>query len=240
VSKIISVSKTVANALKYYYGIDKSRIEVIPNGVDPYVFKPEIDTSDLKIQHSLDKYNSIILCLARISPYKGQFALVKAIKNVVKAKADVVLLLVGPISDIAYYNEIQKFIFQNNLKNNVVFTGKVSKQLIPKYYALADVFVLPSIAEASPLALLEAMSSGKAIVASSIPQNRELAIHGDEMLYVNPNDIDALSRTILAILEDKSLKVKLGKNARRTVVEFYDWDIIASKILDLYYMVSKP
>jgi glycosyltransferase involved in cell wall biosynthesis len=72
-----------------------------------------------------------------------------------------------------------------------------------------------------PKTALDAMSCGKAIVVSDIPQNREGAIHGDEMFFVPPCDIKAISDAINRLLIDQELRHQMDVNSKRTIEEYY-------------------
>jgi glycosyltransferase involved in cell wall biosynthesis len=83
------------------------------------------------------------------------------------------------------------------------------------------------------------MSSGKAIVASAIPQNREVAKQGDETIFVDPQNVDEMSNAVTQLLADEDKRKELGQNARRTVLRYFDWKIIAKETLQLYENASR-
>lgn len=233
VDKIIAVSKQLKSNIRYYFGIDASKISYIPNGVDTSYFRPNLDVANLKQHHKLED-EKILLCLARISPYKNQLTIIQALPEILKEDADVKVLLVGPISDRSYFEAIQYELSKNNLKDHVIFTGAVDRNLLPKYYSLADVFILPSLSEGMPLVLLEALSSGNAIIASDIPQNKEVAVTGKEAIFINPKNSRELAENVVMLLEDNKLREKMRKQARKTAVKYFDWKVISEKTIELY------
>jgi glycosyltransferase involved in cell wall biosynthesis len=174
--------------------------------------------------------------LAPLAPYKNQFSLVKAIPSIIHRHPETRFVFVGetPIRD--YYTQILQYIQDNSLGKYVLFTGFIKNYAdLPKYYNLADVYVLLSHAEGNmPKTTLEAMACGKAIVVSDIPQNREGTFNGDEMLLVNPDNIDAISNAISNLLEDPHLRHQLGENAIRTVDEYYTPEVVAKRMVQIY------
>ena len=109
---------------------------------------------------------------------------------------------------------------------------------VPKYFATADICTVLSITEAGPpLTLLQAMSSARAIVASSIPQNFEAAKQGNEIIFVDPLNVDEISSVIARLLYDDDVRAAMGEKARNTVLGNYDWKVTAEKTLRLYQNV---
>jgi glycosyltransferase involved in cell wall biosynthesis len=78
------------------------------------------------------------------------------------------------------------------------------------------------------------MSSARAVVASAIPQNMEVAKQGDEIILVDPRNVGEISCVIARLLADESERKKLGEKARKTILKCYDWKTTAKKTLRLY------
>lgn len=216
--------------------VDPAKITVAPFvAAEPDIFCPGADSSVLRQRLGLKPSSQVVLCLGEIAPYKNQISLVRAISNIVVRHPEAVFLLVGDIVK-SYSEQVQKLIHSHELENHVVITGFVKEYSeLPKYYNIADVYVLLSRAEGNlPKTTLEAMSCGKAIVVSDIPQNREGAIRGDEMLFVDPFDINAISSTINMLLDNPRVRQTLGDNARRTVAEYYAPRAVANRMSELY------
>ncbi|MBO8175039.1 MAG: glycosyltransferase family 4 protein [Thermococcus sp.] len=231
---VIAISKILKSNVIKYFGIKAEKVFYIPNGVDTQRFKPGNYPEVRKLFRIPEGYH-VVLNVARIAPYKNQLAIVKAIPWILEETAEVMFVFVGPYDKNSDYKQkIDYFIRKNNLESHVIFTGKISSELLPKVYASADVFVFPSISEGMPMALLEALSSGNAIVASDIPQNREISITGREAIYVNPQNIQEIAESIIILIDDKKLQEKMRKRGRKTAVEHFDWDIISKKVMRVY------
>ena len=165
--------------------------------------------------------------------------IVKAMPQIIEKHPDARFMFVGPVSSNQYYSQIQELVQSYSLDRHVIFTGAIVNTELPKYHALSDVFVLPSLAEGLPGVLIEAMSCGKAAVASSIPQNREVAKRGDEVICVDPFDTEAIAKAINRLLDDRELRRKMGQNARRTALEYFDWKVVANQVARVYQEVIK-
>ena len=239
VTKVIVVSNVLKETFTEYFNLEPSKLVVIPPGVDPELFRPNIDCSQLREKYGITEDMPVVMCVARIAPYKNQLALVQAIPQVIEKHRNARFMFVGPVSSSRYYSQIQELVRSYSFEKHVIFTGSVINTELPKYYALADIFVLPSIAEGLPGVLLEAMSCGKASIASSIPQNREVAKMGDEVIFVDPFNIEAIAEAINNLLSNPELRKRLGQDARRTVLQYFDWKVVAAQIVEVYQEALK-
>ena len=113
----------------------------------------------------------------------------------------------------------------------IIFKGFTNN--VPDELLKIDVFVLPSFSEGCPLSLLEAMASGKAIIASNLPTIREIVRQNKEAILVNPHDTNMLQKAILELSNDEVLRNKLANNAKERA-KLYDNKRVYSKILDVY------
>jgi glycosyltransferase involved in cell wall biosynthesis len=216
--------------------IDPARVTVTPFiSAETDLFRPDIDSSELGQELGLHRDDLVVLCLAPVAPYKNQLSLVKAIPHIIQKHPRAKFLFVGEISK-EYHSQISDFIKSHNLGRYVIFTGFIRNYAdLPKYYNLADVYVLVSRGEGNlPKTILEAMSCGKAVVASSIPQNREGAKRGDEVIFVDPYDVDAISNAINKLLDNPELRQRVGENARQTVIEYYAPEVVARRLIRVY------
>jgi glycosyltransferase involved in cell wall biosynthesis len=230
-TKVAVTSEYARQRITQRFPISPTKVALVPNGVDTEAFKPLPRSSLLMERHGIPDTARVVLCVARISPYKNQMALINAVPAILDEVPDAVFVFVGAEDDPSYLREIRRFVVTNHLEEKVVFTGAVDLSLIPYYHCLADVFVLPSFAEGLPLALLEAMSCGRAIVASSLPQHMEIAEQDDAILLADPGSATAIAKAVTNILQDDSLRLGLQEKARRLAVRAYDWNVVARAML---------
>ena len=119
------------------------------------------------------------------------------------------------------------------LEKRVVFAGETLE--IERYYRAADVFVLPSSREGLPNALLEAMASGLACIASRLPGITDHLVRDRENgVLVPPGDVSAIADALRELFGDATLAARLGIAARRTIETAYTLEVTAARHLELY------
>lgn len=206
----------------------KGEEAVIPNGIDTYRFKPGI--ARIK-KYDDGKIN--LLFLGRIEERKGLIYLLRAYKSLQAKFKNLRLIVVGEGSLREEYQDWAKF----NKLRNVVFDGRVSERLIPSYYASCDIFVSPAIfGESFGIVLLEAMASGKPVVAfANRGYKRVLKGKGKEFL-VRPKDCDGLAKKIEILIKDKRKREEMSEWGIREA-DKYSWPKIVDHILNFYQKV---
>jgi rhamnosyl/mannosyltransferase len=122
------------------------------------------------------------------------------------------------------------------VEDNVIFAEKVSDFELPKYYAACDVFVLPSVTrlEAFGIVGLEAMATGKPVIISNIPGVRDVITNGVEGLYVEPVNAKDIAAKVNMLIGDKTLRLRLGANGRKKVVNKYQWSKVVKAVENVY------
>ena len=101
---------------------------------------------------------------------------------------------------------------------------------MPIYYSSSDVVVLPSLSENFPVVALEAMSSGKPVIASRVGGIPELVSNNKNGILVSPGNVEQMVEALLRLLENPSLRNRMGDMGRKIVEEKFDW----KKIGQLY------
>lgn len=223
-TKIICETKSDAYEIMKY-GANKKKIRIVPNAVDLDLFKP----SKVKSNEPL------FVWVGRFVPEKGLLYLIKAIELVVSKYKDAKFVLVG---DGPVLLSIRKMVNKSRLNRNVKFTGFLDSKSISNILSKATAFVFPSLKEGMPKAVLEAMASGLPIIASNIPGVNEVVKDKYNGLLVPPRNHHALAETIINIINDKGLVVKLGINARKTVETNHSWDLIINMLESIYEEVK--
>lgn len=202
--------------------VDRDKVVVIPNGVDAEKFRPRP-----KQQVLLDKYGLkdkvVLLFVGNLQPFKGLHLLIKAIAGLENEK--IVLLVVGG----GYgENEYRRQIREMGLEKRVIFTGPRSPdQDLPDYYNLGDFLALPSThSENFPLVVLEAMASGIPAIVSLLPGPSQVVRNGETGLHVKIGDVEDLKNKIEYLAKEKETRQRMGEEARKQVMEKYNWEII--------------
>lgn len=240
--KIIALNHTFKQVLIQRARIDNNKVIVVPNGVDTEFFNPNIKTSEQLVKLYNLAGKRVILYVGRIIPEKGIHILLKAFHRLIAYYnvRDVTLIIVGPLSTSYTHKKISKyskelFVLAEKLKlrNNVIFTGPHEKNILKEFYVLANMLVLPSLAEAFPLVVLEAMACSCPIIVSDIPVLKEIVRNRYNGLTFIRSDYLDLAEKMYILLTDKTLRRKIKENARKTA-EIYDWDIIALNLKKVY------
>ena len=175
--------------------------------------------------------SATVLYVASISPRKNQLALLKAIPDVIKRNDKTEFLFVGPILDANYYGVLTDFVRRHEL-SNLKFTGVVSDAELSRCYKSADVVVLLSLREGLAKTMIEAMSYGKAIVASSIPENLECAKSGDEIVFVNPDNGLEIAAAINSLIANPEERKEVGAKARATAARWFEFERVYESIMN--------
>lgn len=214
VSLYISNSAAAKKLLVEREKIPEEKIIVIPNGVDCQRFRPPTpeEKAALRSRLGLPKTATIMVNVANLLPVKGHMYLLKAIASLPsKIKEKLALLLVG-------YGPLQESLKKEaallNLYSVVRFLGRQESENVAKILRAADIFVLASLWEGLPNAVLEAMATGLPVVATATGGVPELIRDEKEGLLVPPKDPDALAAAVRRLVSDIQLRQTLGGNAR--------------------------
>jgi glycosyltransferase involved in cell wall biosynthesis len=169
----------------------------------------------------------LLLCLARIHPEKGQIVLVKALSRLASRGIRLPLLLVGDGELGAVRLEAARL----GVLGQLITPGSTNAPL--RYLAAADLFVLPSLTESFPNALVEAMQIGLPCVASDVGGVSEILSDGVTGLLVPPGDPEALAQALAQLVTDRPLAARLGEAAQRRVSEDFTLEGMVRRIEDI-------
>lgn len=208
----------------------KSKFIVIPNGIDVQVFGPQVEPfRELRD----NKFN--LLFVGRFEKRKGFSYLLRAFVRVKREMPNVRLIVVGPYNEKSRLR-YEKFLNEHNLAD-VYFTGYVSKADLARHYRTCDLFCAPSTGgESFGIVLLEAMASGKPIVASDIEGYRCVLQHGRQGLLVPPKDDAAFAEAIRKILKAPDMAAEMGRQGA-VEAQQYSWEKVSQRVLSYYRAV---
>ncbi len=221
---IISVSDEVADYIKSIAA--EARISVIPNGVtvERFLNKGGMKDIDLPIER-FDDSDYVVGFVGSLKPWHGVDILIDSFAALPKNGIKNRLLVVGGKGK--QKSDLKQRCRELGLKGRVKFTGFVEHDTIPAFLEMADVLVAPypdlSDFYFSALKIFEYMAAGKAIVASSIGQIREILVNEETALLIPPGDIEALRDALIRLKNDPNLRKKLGENARAEAIAEHTW-----------------
>lgn len=211
----------------------KSVIHKIPNGVDVDKFYPLNEKEKKIIREKMDLPidQKIILYAGAINTRKGIKDLLEAI-NHVEDDIRCTFVLCGPIlEDIDFENKIENI---NFYKSNINITYRGAVNNVSEYMQASDIFILPSYSEGLPNVLLEASSSGLALIGTKIGGNTDIVEHGQNGFLVNVGSPEDLSKKINYLLKNDQLTRKMGKESREVAITYFDLCYIANRYVHIY------
>lgn len=218
----IAVSEPAARFIGAYFPGDYT---IIPNGIDIDRFRPEPSPAKSGGQGP----PRLLFVGRHDEPRKGLPDLLRALPSIRKAVPGCQLIVAGD-GDIGRHADLLDEVG----RDGITFTGRVSAEDLPRYYAGADLFCAPSTDnESFGIVLLEAMASEVPVVASDIPGYASVMADGREGLLVTPRRPDALADAVVRLLTDPGRRSACG-TAGRTTATSYAWPAIAARVLDLY------
>ena len=175
-----------------------------------------------------------VLCVARLVPQKGLDVLVGATAVLAAGGLDIQVVLVGSGPE---YEPLRRKVNQLGLDERVRFEGAVGQDDMARYFAAADVFCLPSFAEGVPVVLMEAMATGRPVVATRVAGVPELVQDGVSGLLVPPGSEQELALALELLAASAERRVELGEAGRRLVEQDFDAEICAAKLADVFRQI---
>ncbi|MDI6807540.1 MAG: glycosyltransferase family 4 protein [Candidatus Eisenbacteria bacterium] len=234
VDAIIVPSKSLKRELSQIPWLDKNIINVVPNGVDASKYLPGLDRSLLAEFRLLPDSPSVGV-VARLSGQKGHLAFLQAAKKVREKLPDAVFFVVGDGKERGALEERARVL---SLEKNVIFAGH--RRDMTKVYAALDVVVLPSLYEGMPNAVLEAMSCGRAVVATRTGGTEEVVQDGISGFMVNREDHTAIAERVIQLLSEPELREKMGNAGRRLVLEKFTVEDMIKSVETIFLSRSLP
>lgn len=232
-SAFVALNEQIAAALKAW-GISEQRIVHIPNGIEvPALIQPKTRSAYRK-RLNLPTGRPLLLCVGSLRAVKNQSLLIAAVQRLAEHGQDVTLILLG---DGSLRPTLERQVEEHNLSDQVIFGGRVTNVL--DYLYAADLFVLPSLVEGLPNALLEAMSVGLPCVASDIPGNRAVIQPDVNGLLFESRNVAQLANAIAELLADQARAASLGRRARETIESRYSIESVADRYLAMYRELLK-
>lgn len=227
VDAIISVSSQIESMYKAQGAV--SRVTCIRNGID--LEKKLIQTDRWKIRKELggDAGTCLIGTVGRLTPVKGLSYLLQAVSILLRQRVDLRLLIVG---EGVIRKDLEAQARDLGISENVVFLGH--REDTEELLQALDIFVLPSLNEGIPMALLEAMAASRAVVASRVGGIPEIVEDGVEGILVEPMDVNQLAENCRRLIESPATAMKMGEQARKRVVQEFSATAMADRVAGLY------
>jgi glycosyltransferase involved in cell wall biosynthesis len=221
--------------------LQKSTKVIVLSETDAHFIAQFAPGSDVQIIYNAVKVEALtdpsieeegrMLFLGNAGVRKGIFELLTSVSALKKNVPGIKLVIAGD-GNLA---EVATKARELGIESNIEILGWINADQKKKHeLARAAIFTLPSRAEGLPMAMLEAMSAGKAVVVSNVGGIPQVITDGENGLLIPPADVNALTLALTTLLENKPLRTKLASNARQTIVENYSSNVVIDKLSALY------
>jgi glycosyltransferase involved in cell wall biosynthesis len=170
--------------------------------------------------------------VGNVNRVKGHRYLLEALDAVNARGRELQAIVVGAVVEEPLYRALSAYVADRGLSGRVRFVGGSSQ--VDRYLAAATFFVLPSLSEAMPIALLEAMAAGCACITSRVGGVEEVVRHESNGLVVPPGDVPSLAAAMIALVDDPEKRRGFGLRASEAVVTAFSPAAIARKQAAVY------
>jgi glycosyltransferase involved in cell wall biosynthesis len=229
--RLVCVSEDLSRYMADKVKVPKNRIEVIKNGIMLENYKPRWITSSypLRNKYGIPEDAKVLVSVGRLETVKGQKYLIEAFEKLVGRHKNIFLWIIG---DGSLRGDLFSYVKSQELENSVFFTGNVNN--VTDYLRESDVFILPSLSEGTPMALLEAMASGLTIVATRVGENEIALEHGRAGFLIPPGSVEELRSIIISILENSKKSREMGEEAHKLAYQKFSSKRMVEKYEELY------
>lgn len=210
----------------------KSPAVVVPLGLHLEEYSDSADAVDFLKKYPECENKFVYLFLGRIDFKKGLDLISHAFGNVAREREDVHLVIAGP-DETGYSQKIQKWLIEEGVLDKTTFTGMLYERDKLAAFRFAQVFLLPSYTENLGIALLEAMLCKMAVVISD-KVNIFREIEENNAGFITHCEINELTKAMLSLHDDYTLRKRLGRNAQKFVMENYSWGKNISLLIQVY------
>ncbi len=230
--RVLTVSEETRQSYVVRSGIPARKLTALYNGIDlsPYLrLDSDLVRDSVREEFRIPRDALLIVTVAVLRPPKGIDRMIQAMPAVLDALPNAYYLIVG---DGTHRQELEKETKRLNLSERVVFAGM--QKDIPRFLVASDLFVLPTLTEALPTVLAEAMAARLPIVASAVGGIPEMVTDGANGFLVPPSQPSELSRTCLAILSSEPMRRKMGEIGWQVVNQKFKIENQVRKLEQIY------
>jgi phosphatidylinositol alpha-1,6-mannosyltransferase len=210
-----------------------TNLQQLAPGVDAGFFRPRAGGAQLRERLGL-RDRSVVVCVSRLVPRKGQDTLIRALPLIRRTTPDVVALIVG---DGPYRTRLERLADVTGVREAVRFTGGVAWTDLPAYYDAGDVFAMPCRTRRGGLAVeglgivyLEASAVGIPVVAGDSGGAPDAVLDGQTGWVVDGRDVEAVAARVSALLADPAAARAMGEAGRAWVQRDWTWDAAAARL----------
>ena len=228
--KLIAVAKENINTmLKYKIG-KPDKYLLIRSGIKIGNFTDiKVDLNLKKEEFKINLGEKVVTTIGPLKPQKNLIDFVKLAEMILKKINNVKFIIVG---DGRQRKEIECHMRKLKLEDGILLPGW--RKDIPEILAITDVFVMTSLWEGLPRVIIEAMCSGKPVVANAVDGVKEIVVDNVTGFLVEPEDLENMSEKVILLLKDSNLAQNFGKTARERIDKSFDIDFMVRQQEELY------
>jgi len=224
---VMTVCEAFAQELASVAKVRREKIRVQHNPIRPGSRPNPAEVEALRKHLAIAEHERVILSVGRLSLEKAHADLILAFEQLCATNADYKLVIVGDGPERANLEAAA-----SRFEKRIVFTGQISE--VQPFYAMADVFVLPSQSEGSPNVLLEAMAAEVPVVATAVGGVPEIVEDETSALLVPSSNPSSIATALAALLTDKNLAQRLARNAARLIDAHHNPENYVQSLVGIY------
>ena len=238
--RIVVLSEYTREKIRMVYGLPESKIEIITGAANLNRFRASENRAAIRRQLGIPENCFLLLTIRNLVPRMGLENLILALKLVAK-KIKHIFLILGGEGPLA--GKLEDMVNEAGLRDFVRFTGFIPEQELPRYYQMADLFVLPTKElEGFGMVTVEALASGLPVLGTPVGGTTEILTHlGPEFLFADSNPTsmaDQILKTIKRWEEDPKDYNEISQNCRHIAERYYSWEAHIDRLEDLFHRMA--
>jgi glycosyltransferase involved in cell wall biosynthesis len=230
--RVISVAEEARDYHLQISSASPAQVVTIYNGIDLSGFTSQdgaLEHTDVRVELGIPADANVLTTVAVLRPPKGIQFMIRALPKVLPVHPNTYYLIVG---DGSHREALVEEARQSGVENQVIFAGMRSD--VPRLLTATDVFVLPTLTEALPTVLAEAMAARLPIVASRVGGIPEMISEGQNGSLIDPEDVDGLANACIHLLDAPGLRAAMGAKGRHTVEQKFNIERQVDRLEALY------
>jgi D-inositol-3-phosphate glycosyltransferase len=231
--RVVAATEHERRLLQQIYRVPARQVAVIPLGVDLDRFRPA-EQSAARARLGIPLEERVILAVGRIEPLKGLDILIRSLADLSDRTGVVLYIIGGDDRAEAEVARLRLVAEQTGVSDAVRFLGPRPHEVLPDFYAAADVVAVPSFYESFGLVAVEAMASGVPVVASRVGGLASTVADGRTGYLIPWRCPTPFAEKIEVLLRNEELRRALGAGARRRMEQGYAWSAVARSVAALY------
>jgi len=227
-------SELGARSIAIDLGVPPDKIEVVRSGVDLKKFGHSTNRAAVRSQMGLKKGQHLVLYVGRLRAVKGIEYGLRAFAAAQSQLSSMHMALAG---EGELLDHLKNIVRELNVSDHVTFLGV--RNDLPDLLSGADSVLMPSLKEGFPRTAIEAMAAGKPIIATNVGGTSEAIIDGETGILIPAKNIEVMTSTLLRLVNDKDLQLKLGEAGRQRSTNNYSVNNYVTRLDELYRKLLK-